>query len=143
MMFISTNYDIYLNILSLSCELLLMWCFIVYVIYMCFFILIVIFKMLTFNVTLFLFLCFLSSMCELMFNYSGNLFYFLIFFESCMLGLMLNYVYISILLDDPRCIEYGLIMVAVAAVESAIGLSLVLLYQRLSGYIFFLYSFDG
>ena len=95
------------------------------------------------NVTLFVFLFFLPSMYGLMFNYICNLFYFLIFFESCMLGLILNYVYIFILLDDPRCIVYGLIMFAVAAVESAIGLSLVLLYQRLSGYIFFICSFDG
>ena len=99
--------------------------------------------MLTFNIILLVALFFLFSMCGLMFNYSGNLFYFLIFFESCMLGLILNYVYISILLDDPRCIVYGLIMFAVAAVESAIGLSLVLLYQRSSGHIFYTYSLDG
>ena len=99
--------------------------------------------MITFNIIFYIVIFFLFSMIGLVFNYSGNLFYFLIFFESCMLSLILNYVFISILLDDPRCIVYGLIMFAVAAVESAIGLSLILLYQRASGHIFFTYSLDG
>lgn len=79
----------------------------------------------------------------ILFNYSGNLFYFLIFFESCMLSLILNFILVSILLDDPRSLVYALILFAIAAVESAIGLSLVLLYQRCSGHIFYNFGIGG
>jgi len=86
---------------------------------------------------------FFLSIFGLVFYYDGNLFFFLIFFESCMLSLIVNFVFIYILLDDPRCIIYSLVLFIIAAVESAIGLSLILLYQRLSGHIFYNYSTDG
>jgi len=98
--------------------------------------------MVFYDIIIYVLVLFMLSMFGLVFNYSGNLFYFLIFFESCMLSLIINYVYISILLDDPKCILYALILFAVAAVESAIGLSLILLYQRSSGHIFYNYSID-
>ena len=87
-------------------------------------------------------LIFICSAIGLVFNLNGNLFYFLIFFESCMLGLVLNFVFLSLFLDDPRCIVFGFIMFAVAAVESAVGLSLALIYQQSSGHIFYNYSID-
>lgn len=99
--------------------------------------------MLGIDIIFYISLLFILSVIGLVFNIGGNLFYFLIFFESCMLSLILNYIFVSILLDDPRCLVYGLIMFVIAAVESAIGLSLILLYQRLSGHIFYNYSIDG
>ena len=98
--------------------------------------------MLFYDILCYVFVFFMLSLLGLVFNYSGNLFFFLIFFESTMLSLILSYVYISILLDDPRCLVYAILLFAVAAVESAIGLSLILLYQRSSGHIFFNYSID-
>lgn len=86
---------------------------------------------------------FMLCLAGLVINYAGNLFYYLIFLELCMLSLILNCIFISILLDDPRCILYALILFAVAAVDSAIGLSLVLLYQRVGGHIFYTYSVNG
>lgn len=100
--------------------------------------------MFVFNITVVLFILFsISIVVSLVINYSGNLFYLFNFFIPCMLSLILNYLFILILLDDPRCVVCGLIMFAVAAVESAIGLSLILLYQRGSGHIFYNYSIDG
>jgi|SaaInl8_200m_RNA_FD_contig_21_2672638_length_520_multi_5_in_0_out_0_2 NADH:ubiquinone oxidoreductase subunit K len=99
--------------------------------------------MVFYDILFYICILFSISMLGLGFYYNGNLFYFLIFFESCMLSLIVNYVFICILLDDPRCIIYALILFAIAAVESAIGLSLILLYQRSSGHIFYSYSIDG
>jgi len=99
--------------------------------------------MLLYDIMLYIVVLFSLSISGLVFYYNGNLFFFLIFFESCMLSLIVSYVFIYMYLDDPRCIVYAIILFAIAAVESAVGLSLVLLYQRLSGHIFYSYNIDG
>ena len=69
-------------------------------------------------------LIFICSAIVLVFNLNENLFYFLIVIRLFLLSQVLNFMYLSLFLDDFRCIVFGFILFAVASVEFSVGLSL-------------------
>lgn len=75
---------------------------------------------------------FFFSMIGLSFCY-GNILKILIYFELGLLGVGLQFIYVSIMLSDPSGLSAAAFMLLFAGTESAIGLSLFLLFFRFRG----------
>lgn len=54
----------------------------------------------------------------------------LLCFELALLGLNLSIIFLGLLLNQPLCLVLSLMLMLLSAVETAIGLSLLLLYYR-------------
>lgn len=88
------------------------------------------FNQLITNISLFLLASF-----GIMFNRS-NIIIVLMCIEIMLLSVNLNFLLLSVYLDDSVGQVFSLLILTVAASESAIGLSILILYYRIRGNIF-------
>jgi NADH-quinone oxidoreductase subunit K len=77
---------------------------------------------------------FLIGLFGIIFN-KKNLIVLLMSIELMLLGINLNYLFISFYIDDIMGQIFALLILTVAAAESAIGLAIIVVYYRLRGNI--------
>jgi len=77
---------------------------------------------------------FLISLCGILFNFRSVLIV-LMGIEVLLLSLNLNFICFSIYLDDLYGQLFSLLILTVAAAESAVGLAIIISYYRIRGSI--------
>ncbi len=79
-------------------------------------------------------LIFIIGMLGIAFN-RKNLIILLMSIELMLLGISLNFIAFSIFLEDPKGQLYAMLILTLAAAESAIGLAILVVYYRISNTI--------
>lgn len=87
-----------------------------------------------FNAVLFSFFLFCIGLFGILLN-RQNLILILLSIELILLSINLNFIFFSIFLDDILGQIFALLILTVAAAESAIGLAIILVFFRLRGTI--------
>nr|NP_066448.1 NADH dehydrogenase subunit 4L [Ochromonas danica]AAB00439.1 NADH dehydrogenase subunit 4L [Ochromonas danica]AAG18414.1 NADH dehydrogenase subunit 4L [Ochromonas danica] len=80
------------------------------------------------------FLLFISATFGILFN-RRSIIIVLMCIELILLSVNLNFLILSIYLDDAAGLVFSLLILTVAAAESAIGLAIIILYYRIRGNI--------